>query len=145
MMAVNRIGNMYFLVAGLWLMLCSFSMLSCRSDDNSSNADGITGEWKLIEVLVDPGDGSGRFTPVESQKRISIHEDDTFSSNGAICDLSITTGEPTQGNVLEDDQGYYLACEEPLTGNVRLSIVNGNLIATFFCIEPCQHKYQRTD
>lgn len=129
---------------GFWLIILVY-IASCRSDDNTPATDGISGEWRLIEVLADPGDGSGLFIPVESQKQITILDNDTFSSNGELCDLSILAGSPTEGIILEDDQGYYLDCESTLAGTVRLNIENGNLIVSFFCIEPCLHKYLRTN
>ena len=142
---VNKFGNTFPTVRGFWLLLCAFALMCCRSDDNSSNNAGITGKWRLVEVLLDPGDGSGMFSPVESEKEINILEDGTYSSNGEICDLSIIAESASQGTIMEDTQGYFLTCEEPLTANVRLGIEDGDLILTFFCIEPCQQKYQRTN
>lgn len=144
-MAAKKFENGFALSTRILLMLFIICILSCGSDDTPSNSEELTGEWRLIEVLADPGDGSGRFSPVESQRRISILEDGTFSSNGELCDFSIAADGSTQGSVLKDDQGFFLACEAPFTSRVRLSLEDGKLIVTFFCIEPCQHKYERTD
>ncbi|NNJ37670.1 MAG: hypothetical protein HKP23_00325, partial [Flavobacteriaceae bacterium] len=46
--------------------------LACTSDDPEIE---ILGEWQLVEVLADPGDGSGKFKSVDSNKRITFFED----------------------------------------------------------------------
>ena len=43
-------------------------------------------EFQLVEVLYDPGDGSGVFQPVESLKKIIFFDDDTFKvEHGDFC------------------------------------------------------------
>lgn len=82
----------------LLIILCLIGLLSsCNSDDNLSSNTSLVGEWKLIEILADPGDGSGTFSAVESEKRIKFHQDGTFTSNGTICNMSIEANNPTSG------------------------------------------------
>ncbi|MGB5236205.1 MAG: hypothetical protein WBN59_01130 [Flavobacteriaceae bacterium] len=130
-MSIKTDDIIYPRLKGFWLILI-ICVVSCRSDNNATVANGITGEWRLIEVLADPGDGSGQFTPVDSQKQISILEHGTFFSNGEPCNFSIEAISPTEGTILEDGQGYYLECEAPWAGIIRLSVKNEELIITFF-------------
>jgi len=45
-----------------------------------SEADLIS-KWKLIEMYSDPGDGSGDFETVSSNKTVSFYSDDVIASN----------------------------------------------------------------
>lgn len=136
-MTSNNYGRLLMLVH---VLLLSFS---CNSDDDTVTQENLTGEWLLIEVLSDPGDGSGQFRTVESDKRISITDNGTYSSNGDICSFSTLSGDPSEGSYQEDDNGFFVDCDSPFPSPVRLNIDNGNLILTFTCIEPCQQKFRR--
>lgn len=119
-------------------------VLSCNSGDNDIESQGTTGEWKLIEMLADPGDGSGQYVPVESSKSISILEDGTYSSNGDICSFSVLVADPSSGNYEETENGYVIDCQTPFLSHLRLSLDNdGYLIVAFACIEPCLQKFER--
>jgi len=59
----------------IFFTLLVVGMLSaCNKDDNKSNTS-IVGNWKLIEVLEDPGDGSGTFMSVDSEKTITFNSE----------------------------------------------------------------------
>ena len=135
-MAIN---HWHHKLISLFILLC----FSCNSDDDSNTVNTITGEWLLIEVLADPGDGSGQFRRVDSDKRISFMEDRTFSSNGDVCSFSILSDGPTDGTYQEDDNGLFIDCDSPFPSPVRLQLLDGNLILTFTCIEPCQQKFRK--
>lgn len=62
-------------------------LISCSKDenDNSKTAE-LIGQWKLIEQLADPGDGSGTFQSIDSQKIIEFSENEIVTSkNGSLC------------------------------------------------------------
>ena len=116
---------------------------SCTSDDNEPENSGITGEWLLVEMLLDPGDGSGRYIPVDSNKRITISPDGTYSSNSDMCSLTIEVTMPTNGTYSVVDTGYIIDCSDPFPGNIRMNLDEGHLIISFPCIEPCLQKFRR--
>lgn len=115
-------------------------LISCNSDSSDSEIT-LIGDWKLVEVLADPGDGSGTFLPVESNKRITFGTNGILTSNGNLCDMSITTDAPTVGMYSSseftftsfdcENAGYSYAFEQ--TDNI--------LIITYLCFEPCKAKY----
>ncbi|MGI9546126.1 MAG: hypothetical protein ACR2MM_02725, partial [Flavobacteriaceae bacterium] len=107
--------------------------------------EGIAGEWQLVEMLADPGDGSGVFSPVDSDKMISILSDGTYSSNGNLCAFSAMLGDPSSGVYDEEANGYLIDCGSPFPSQLRLNLVEGDLIISFFCIEPCLQKFKRID
>ena len=54
----------------LFLSLMIFCLSSCTSANEENSTINEIGSWKLIAVLADPGDGSGVFQPVLSDKTI---------------------------------------------------------------------------
>ncbi len=98
--------------------------------------EGITGIWRLTEVLADPGDGSGVFREVESGKEITFYEDGTVKSNGQLCRMSDDDTNPTEGY-------YSLEDSTIISGDCTLQfkIESGILIIHYPCIEPCGEKY----
>ena len=118
-------------------------LISCNSDDDLSPNTDLVGEWELIEVLADPGDGSGTFQAVESDKTIIFHQDGTITSNGTICNLSIQTNNPTSGTYSFTDSTF----NSPDCNDSEYEYQfehNGNILIVFYpCIEPCQAKYRK--
>jgi hypothetical protein len=45
----------------------------------------LLGEWKMVESLVDPGDGSGVYQPVEGNYTLTCYADSTVHFNYAVC------------------------------------------------------------
>ena len=117
-------------------------LISCKSDDGFLS-DSIVGTWRLVEMLADPGDGSGEFMPVTSSKIIEFLADGSFTSNGNICVFSTLNDGDSEGSYLTTDEGYSVECEGPFFSPLNLQLKDGFLILTFLCIEPCQQKYKR--
>ncbi|NCT16504.1 MAG: hypothetical protein GW774_14745 [Flavobacteriales bacterium] len=126
------------------LILATIGILfSCDKDDETNSNTELIGNWKLIEVLADPGDGSGIFSPVESDKIISFESDGIITSNGRLCDISINSDNPTSGIYSASDLTFRSSdCPNPdydytfeQDGNI--------LIINYPCFEPCRAKYQK--
>jgi hypothetical protein len=135
---------MKYLIALLLLL-----PLTTCSDDAIFSPDSpqaILGTWQLTEVLADPGDGSGTYRPVESDKIIIFESNGTYTSNGAICSFSITVEENVVGTYeIISNSEFIINCPEENLANVTLTLENGILIANFPCIEPCGQKYIKID
>jgi hypothetical protein len=117
-------------------------LLSCnkKTDPISSS---IVGTWKLIEVLADPGDGSGTFQPVNSTKTIIFDANGNVSSNGSMCDMSTGANTGSTGTY-SDAQATFNSIEcQNLTINYELN--NTTLILIYPCIEPCKAKYIKVE
>ena len=84
-----------------------FILLSCSSDNTKpeTHHEGLLGKWKLIEQLADPGDGSGTFNPVESDRTIEFFSDGTITVNGSLCYMStgVETNSSGTYEVTSDD------------------------------------------
>jgi len=119
-------------------------MSSCSNDDSGvdTNAD-LIGEWKLIETNADPGDGSGTFQPVNSDKVVVFSINGTITSNGSICILSIDSNNPTSGTYsLSEFTISSSDCVE-MERDVKFEIVNSKLIMRYPCIEACEGKFTK--
>ena len=125
----------------LFTLLTIGILYSCNKDDDSNSGTELIGNWKLIEVLGDPGDGSGTFNSVESNKIITFENNGTITSNGNLCDMSITSENQTSGTYSNSEMSFNSAdCNNPDYDYTFEQ--NGNiLIINYPCIEPCQAKY----
>ena len=114
---------------------------SC-SNDNSENID-LIGKWRLIEVLADPGDGSGVFRSVNSSKTLEFFADGTVKSNGSLCYMNTGTQQEGEGTY-SLEKGLIRPKNCTINGiNVTISykIEGPDLILSYFCIEPCREKF----
>lgn len=122
-----------------WMMLLLAS--SCASDEIPED-EGIIGSWQLVEMYSDPGDGSGSFRPVESEKTITFNKNKTFSSNGTLCHLSVDSLEKSNGFFSEIDMTISPnQCE--FSADLPYEIEGDFLIIYYFCIEGCGEKYKK--
>lgn len=71
----------------LFMLLMIFSCTTKEAKPDIKNQD-LIGKWKVIEQLADPGDGSGTFNPIESDRTIQFFSDGTITINGDLCYMS---------------------------------------------------------
>ncbi len=116
-------------------------LFSCNSDDDSNSNTDLIGNWQLIEVLADPGDGSGIFSSVESEKTITFDSEGIIGSNGDLCNMGTTSDNPTSGTYSKSERSFNLPnCPEY---NFTFE-QNGNiLIINYPCVEACAVKYKK--
>ena len=116
-------------------------VLSCDSDDD--NNVGLIGDWQLVEVLADPGDGSGTFMPVTSSNIMTFNTDGTVTSNSVMCHISINATMPSAG-IYSSDRMFFKTDACGLPDYEYTFEINGDLL-TFSvpCIEPCGARYRK--
>lgn len=127
----------------IFILLTVGILFSCNKDNDSNSDTELIGNWKLIEILADPGDGSGAFNSVESHKIITFENNGTITSNGNLCDMSITSDNQTSGTYSNSEMSFSSAnCNNPDYDFTFEQ--NGNvLIINYPCLEPCQAKYMK--
>lgn len=119
-------------------------LTSCSSDDDNLSGDAsLVGKWKLIEVLADPGDGSGTFSAVNSNKTITFHPDGKITSNGNLCDMGIKLDTPSSGTYSVDDSLFSSFDCNNAAYEYRFEHTGETLIIFYPCFEACQTKYQK--
>jgi len=123
-------------------LLCVL-MMSCDSNDVEPEND-LVGKWKLIEVYSDPGDGSGTYNPVDSDKTIEFKNNGRFVSNGNICQFEIQPIEGSKGSYSIDDNTLSPDDCDFNTG-LPFEFDGNKLIISYFCIEGCGEKYERVN
>jgi len=132
----------------LYVTTLTFLFFSCNDDDGRTN--GIIGVWQLTEVLADPGNGSGVFSPINSDFNVLFENEGTYEGNGTFCffDLDLSTAVQFTGSYDEErlviipdlctnNQGEPLSIELPYELNVN------ELIIRPICIEGCALKFER--
>ena len=132
------------------LLLCFLlAIIACDATDPLYDPypAQLTGTWQLTEVLADPGDGSGTYRPVDSDKSIVFFEDGRFEANQNMCaagdsdDLRNTGTYSLADATLTVTNCHFGASEEAL--KLHFTIDEGALYISYPCIEPCGEKYVR--
>ena len=117
--------------------------INCSSDNAPTS---LSGKWKLVQVLADPGDGSGIFRDIQSNKTIEFFSDETFDSNGNLCFFQPIDEVTTQGAYSEDKNEIYPNTCNSFVGVVlNYKLEKNTLIITYQCIEACAEKYVKIE
>lgn len=135
------------------ILIVTGIIFSCSKDNDDQNftTPNLIGKWKLIETFEDPGDGSGIYKSIDSEKTIEFFNNGTFTINGPLCGLSTSVGENITGKVGNSsysENKILISNEEcdPNNPTVEYGIVfkNSDLIIYYSaCIEGCSHKYKK--
>jgi hypothetical protein len=136
-----------FVKSGILVMVISLLMLSACSKDRLDPLDqnSLYGSWKLIEVLLDPGDGSGQFVPSDTGEQLILERDQTYLSNWEPCNPGAGAGETFRGTFTVPEPGsFVISCESAQVSSVTGSLQNGFLIISYGCTEPCLYKFLKT-
>lgn len=133
-------------VKKLFFLALVVGLMSCSKDDDVTLNDGqatVPGTWKLTEQLMDPGDGSGTFTPVESDKLLVLFGNETYLSNGTFCGMSSLADGQTTGTFSVDDEILLPDnCQTFAPLNITFEVSGNELIVRYQCIEGCAQKYR---
>ncbi|MDP2724133.1 MAG: hypothetical protein Q8O72_15355 [Bacteroidales bacterium] len=124
----------------LFVLILAGMIASCSKTKNNENPQLIS-KWKLIEQLADPGDGSGVYTPVDSDKTIEFFANGDVISNGSLCTMNFETGSVGRGKY--DTTDYSILpenCNSEMY-HISYSISNSELTLYYPCIEGCAQKY----
>lgn len=124
----------------IYLTLIGFiALTSCSKNDNHGLSNLLVGNWKLTEILLDPGNGSGTFVPVNSNKTLIFDNNGNVTSNGTICDLSVESNTSSTGTYTESTTTINSASCQNIT--IIYELTGTTLILNYPCIEPCKAKY----
>jgi hypothetical protein len=123
------------------LLLSFFIILSACTDcdDDTVVAESeIVGNWELVAILTDPGDGSGTFQPA-SGKTLQFTDQAVVN-----CNISFCFGQLTQATTTGTyDISTTSIDVDNCTGTYSF---NGPFLeVSHFCIEPCGERYVRVN
>ena len=126
------------------LLFLIATTVSCDRKEGTGIDIELTEKWKLIEILSDPGGGSGTFSKVESRKTIEFHSDGRITSNGSICEMSTEADFPSEGTFsLADSTINVKDCGFVPPFEPKFSYKDGFLFIYFPCRESCIEKYEK--
>ena len=117
------------------LIVGVFLTTSC-SKENVTEKDLIN-SWHLIEVLNDPGDGSGTFQKVESNAIIEFYDDNTVKYSKSFCMSGNDVGIATYSSI---ENKIYPDCD--FSFPLSYKIEDNRLIIYYPCIEGCAEKFE---
>lgn len=129
------------LVKNSLLALSLFGLVIYCSEDPEVGSAELIGKWQLSEVLFDPGDGSGEFQPVESDKAIDFLSNGKVRSNGDLCYPNSDSDSPSTGYFILPDSILDMDNCAPRPFETSFRVVNSELIIDYVCIEACSEKY----
>jgi len=132
---------------GILLFVLISTLISCNNDDDSNNSTQaeLVGTWKLTENLSDPGDGSGVFEIVISDKKMVFNSDGTVTSNGFLCDMSIESNTSSSGTYSITESTINSSSCNTTEFAIRFELSSTFLIISYPCIEACQAKYLKVE
>ena len=127
------------------LMISLFGSIffSCKKND-SIETTTLVGKWKLTEIYLDPGDGTGKFVKVNGGKILEFSADGEVSSNSSLCSM-ISNGfmdKSTYTIVENSDQISFLKIEKCPT-DYSFALQGNQLTIYYSCIEGCGERFMR--
>lgn len=125
----------------LFLMLIAL-LSSCSNDEKQNLESAVIGNWKLIEILADPGTGSGKFRAVESNKTIEFKSNGTIITNTSLCDPYSNEIKST-GSFNLDSKTITTNCQNPNIATIFFELKDDYLILNFISNEGYSQKFQR--
>lgn len=136
------------------LLLVLLFLFNCTSDDNSPKGDvELFGKWKLIEQYTDPGDGSGDFSSISSNRTVEFFSNGTIVANGILCYMSSEVGENNSGTfkLISSNETDTNHDGEILPNDCEFSETkiyfdinsNNKLVLWYQCIEGCGQKFEK--
>jgi hypothetical protein len=129
----------------IYFIICYSLLTSCSNSDNETkiNSEEV-GEWKIVEVFSDIGNGTGSYNPVEQNKFIVFKANGSVTSNINYCNtntnndlLKIGTFNPNTKQIKPLESACLLT-----NSPIDYEIVNNHLILTYQSIETYREKYE---
>jgi hypothetical protein len=122
-------------------LLIALVISSCSSDTAElSQIQNLNGSWQLMEILEDPGDGSGQFQSTNLNVTLVVEDNDKVIANGILCGFSESV-EWFQGTLIMPDSVITTPCQNgELKHHVQLKTPY-LILSNMSCREPCRAKF----
>ena len=126
-------------------ILITFGLLfACSNEgsneDHNNTETELIGNWKLIEVLADPGNGNGTFRSVESDRTIEFKVNGTVTTNGSLCD---PFSEETISSGTYNEDIITTNCQNPNIATIGFELDGQFLILNFISNEGYSQKFEK--
>ncbi len=119
-------------------------LTSCSKEENENSVTTeLVGQWKLIEQLADPGDGSGTFKSIDSQKIIEFSKNEIVTSkNGSLCQ-PYSDEHISSGTYSLSDKRISTNCQNANIAFIGFEIKEGYLLLHFASYEGFSQKFEK--
>jgi hypothetical protein len=133
------------------LFLCGLFITCSSETDPAIGTADILGKWKLVAELLDPGDGSGEYKSVVSDRTVEFFANGTYTSSEPLCP-DFNSGNSLTGTYSYDkssnEWGSLIPDECTFFGDGRTIVIKieaQSLILGYPCIEACRYKYSKIE
>ncbi|MDP5200887.1 lipocalin family protein [Flavobacterium sp. DG2-3] len=126
------------------LLLCIGILFSCSNEEEKSSESTVIGTWKLIEVNADPGDGSGTFRAIESNKTIEFKSNGIITTNSSLCD-PYSEEIKSSGSYSLANNSITTNCQNPNIATISFELEDEYLILNFISNEGYSQKFKRVN
>lgn len=129
------------------IIITSFSCKKTEVIQPTIPDSNIVSCWELIEVYVDPGDGSGTYNPVVSEKQLIFQKNGIIKSNYMFCGVGDISYLKKDSYAKYDDTKRTITYDTCLSKKVdpetlNYTYLNDSILEVkHFCIEGCGEKY----
>ena len=121
----------------LFFLTISIGFFACEKKAVEGNV--VEGRWKLTEYLADPGDGSGKWMPANSDNPSYIE----FKGGGSLVFTPLNVYGSDHYQIVNDSLMIFLRGVEKFQFRYQLS---GKMLILYPpCIEQCGSKYIKVD
>ena len=124
----------------LYILLFAF-IFSCTKEEPATPGEPLS-TWKLTEVYIDPGDGSGTFVPAGYNREISLYGDSTYRASARLCGIDNVRGRAIRGTY-SPSQNILFSPTCDLQTEYDYTLTDLEMVVFFFCDEGCAERYVR--
>jgi hypothetical protein len=112
-----------------------FSSVACRKTATQTGNRSIIGKWELYENLLDPGDGSGTWHPVDSSNPSYLE----FKVDGTLVSTPYSANSWDRFQLTSDSSLIFFRDSSQFNYGYQIS----NTLLTLYgpCIEACGERY----
>lgn len=116
-------------------------LISCSKTKSEDIQPKIISNWKLTEILMDPGDGSGTFQAVQSNRILQFKDNNQVVCNEKLCEMTSSSAMNSTGTYSESEESIIPTdCQN---SKIKYKINEDTLILFYQCFEACESKYIR--
>ena len=130
----------YFLAIAVILSISACKKATLEDKTNLKDNASLTGKWRLVESLLDPGDGSGTWMPSATHTELTFNADGTTSGN---------TFPAYVNYAIKDSVTLTFHQADTTIQNYRYKISHDTLMMSpdgpIRCYEPCGIKLKKVD
>ena len=116
-------------------------VFACDKEEIATHGEPLS-TWKLTEVYIDPGDGSGTFVPADYEREISLYGDSTYRASAQLCGINNVRGRAIRGTY-SPSQNILFSPNCNMQTEYDYTLTDLEMVVSFFCDEGCAERYVR--